>query len=313
MDFGYIVSKNLKLLSDEENIKLKKLQAESTLSLVSFINQQKKNKYINHIIKKILNTKPKELEEIVITSTEELSNYDMDLLGLDNIKLLTYSIRKSHNNDAIKMNLEDFLDEYQDNNKCYRFYKKIYDLGFIFTEDMFYHFCEIGCDKKLLEFYLLNIINTTIDTFKLNIDNHIIMKKIIQSNKYDRNTIDEICFHDKEDPDSIIICYDELLKNGYTFNNNYILLTVIIEAINQCYTKILKHHEFTKYIIKNVNKELKLIITMDNLTELIEDYKYNETLENMIYNINERYPDILEENLDEYKKYFNKTNIIFLP
>jgi hypothetical protein len=101
MDFGYIVSKNLKLLSDEDKIKLKNLQEESTLSLISFINQQKKNKFINYIIKKILNNKPKELEEIIITHTEQLNDYDMDLLGLDNIKLLTFSIRKHHDSDAI--------------------------------------------------------------------------------------------------------------------------------------------------------------------------------------------------------------------
>ena len=308
MDFGYIVSKNLNILSDKEKKQLKYLQKESTLSLISFINQQKKNKFINDIIKKILNNKPKELEDIIITHTEQLSNFDIDLLGLENIKLLTFSIRKSHNSESIKMDLEEFLDEFQDNNKCYRFYKKIYDLGFIFTEAMFYNFCNIGCDTKLLDLYLSNII-TNIDIFRLNIDNHLIMKKIIQSNKYDKNTIDEICFHDKEDPDSIVINYLELLKNGYTFNNNYILLTVMIEAINQCYTHIFKHNEFTKYIH---NKELKLLITMDDLVTLIEDYKYNETLDNMIQNVSERYPEILADNLEDYKKYFNKTNVIFL-
>jgi hypothetical protein len=308
MDFGYIVSKNLNILSDKEKKQLKYLQKESTLSLISFINQQKKNKFINDIIKKILNNKPKELEDIIITHTEQLSNFDIDLLGLENIKLLTFSIRKSHNSESIKMDLEEFLDEFQDNNKCYRFYKKIYDLGFIFTEAMFYNFCNIGCDTKLLDLYLSNII-TNIDIFRLNIDNHLIMKKIIQSNKYDKNTIDEICFHDKEDPDSIVINYLELLKNGYTFNNNYILLTVMIEAINQCYTHIFKHNEFTKYIH---NKELKLLITMDDLVTLIEDYKYNETLDNMIQNVGERYPEIFADNLEDYKKYFNKTNIIFL-
>lgn len=45
---------------------------------------------------------------------------------------------------------------------------------------------------------------------------------------------------------------------------------------------------------------------MADLVTLIEYYKYNETLDNIIYNVNERYPEILADNIDEYK-----TNIIF--
>lgn len=299
MDFGYLVSKHLNFIDKEDYNKLKELQEDSKLSLISFINQQKKNTFINSIIKKILNESPKELEDIIISHTDQLSDYDMDLLGLDNLKLLTYYINSEN------MNLDDFLYNYQDNKNCYRFYIKIYELGFIFTEDMFYTFCDIGSDKKLFDFYLENII-TYIDTFKLNIDNHVIMKYIIKSNKYDRNTIDEICFHDKEDSTSVIICYIELLKGNYIFNNNYILLQIMIEAISEGYINIFKHNEFTKNII---NKELKITITKNDLLECI---KFNNHLDIMIYNVTKYFPEILNDNLDECKKYFKKAEIIYL-
>ena len=132
------------------------------------------------------------------------------------------------------------------------------------------------------------------------------MKHIIKLNKYDRNTIDEICFLDKEDPTSIIICYIELLKNNYTFNNNYILLQIMIEAIGEGYTYIFKHNEFTKNII---NKEFKLTITKNELLELT---KFDEQLENLIYNVTEYFPEILNDYSDECKKYFKKAEIIYI-
>jgi hypothetical protein len=299
MNFGYIISNNLNYLSDEENNKLKDLQLNSEMSLISYINQQKNNTFINSIIKKVLNKSPKELLEIVISHSDQLSNCDIDLLGADNIKLLTFYINGN------RINLDEFLYEYQDNKNCYKFYKKMHEIGFKLTEDMFYTFCEIGRDKKLLDFYLENIINY-IDTSRLYIDNHFVMKHIIKLNKYDRNTIDKICFLDKEDPTSLVICYIELLNGNYTFNNNYILLIIMIEAIGEGYTHIFKHNEFKKHII---NKEFTITVTKK---DLLECTKFNEEFSNMIHNINDIYPEVLNDYIDECKKYFKKVNIIYL-
>ena len=62
---------------------------------------------------------------------------------------------------------------------------------------MFYTFCEIGRDKKLLDFYLENII-TNIDTSRLYIDNHIVMKHIIKSNKYNGFKIVRGAYHNQD-------------------------------------------------------------------------------------------------------------------
>ncbi len=298
MDFGYIVSINLTNLTEDERYKLKELQEDSKLSLISFINQQKKNSFIKKIIQKILNKNSDYLLDIIISDTDELSNYDMEILGLENLELLTYII-----NDE-KMDLYQFLHEYQcnDNNNCDRFYLKIYSLGAKFTKENFYNFCHFGSDKKLVDFYVNNII-TNIETSKLNIDNHIIMKRIIELKKYDRTTIDKIYKLHKEHPDSVAFCYNELLKNGYTFNNNYILLTIFVEAIY--YNKnLLKHPEFSKYID---NKIFKINITNDDLVKCLS---YGESINTMIENIQD-FNEILNKK-QYYNKYYNKAEIVYL-
>ncbi len=296
MDFGDIVSKNLELLSEDDNIKLKKLQDESTLSLISFINQQKKNSFIKKIIRNILEENNELLLDITITDIDELSNNDMELLGLENLELLTFEF------EGKELDLYDFLHEYQSYEKCFRFYKKIHSLGATFTEDNFYYFCNIGCDKLLVDFYLSNII-TYVDTDKLTIDNHVVMKRIIELNKYDRNTIDSIYNQFKEKPDSVAFCYNELLKNGYIFNNNYIVLIVFVEAIYYN-IKILKHPEMNKYII---NKVFKINITKNDLIKCLE---YGDSIDIMLDKI-DYYKEIL--NKDKYKnKYYNKAEIIYL-
>ena len=156
---------------------------------------------------------------------------------LDELKQLLFK----YNN--IKYKFDDFIMNYQTECNCLKFYKKLFKLGYKFTKEHFYYYCNYANNTSLIDWYIDNIIDiNNIDYNNINIDNHKIIKKII-SRGYNRETIDALCFCSRNDDYSICICYYELLKHNYIFNNNYILLKVINIAIEYDFTKILNHFQ----------------------------------------------------------------------
>ena len=217
------------------------------------------------------------MDEIcLITDCKDFVNSSNNY-NLDELKSLIFK----YNN--IKYKLDDFVMKYQTEGNCLKFYKKLFKLGYIFTEEYFYYYCNYANDISLIDWYIDNIINiNNINYNNLNIDNHKIIKKLISSG-YNRETIDAFCFISKNNDYSICLCYYELLKHNYIFNNNYILLTIINISIQNNFNKLLNHPEIKKYF----NNKENYIVTENDLLEC--HIKYKEPMETMISNMNDYY------------------------
>lgn len=187
-----------------------------------------------------------------------------------------------YNNNIYDFN--EFVKRYQTELSNIKFMKKLFKLGFEFTPDYFYYYCNYACDILLIDWYIDNIIDIYNINYKLlNIDNHQIIKKII-SRGYNRDTIDELCFVPFINTISICVCYYELIKHNYTFNNNYILQTVFDMALDNRFNKLLKHQIFKDY----QNNQDKYKVTEKDLQEC--HIKFHQQMEIMLYNINTEYP-----------------------
>jgi hypothetical protein len=290
MNFGDIISKHLNFIDKEDYDKLKELFIMNNIgvkytykNLSNFINtysdsiiyfKQNVKYLITKILLKILNNHNYTIDNCK-EFINQFNNNQLDFLSLDILKKLTFL------DYGDLYTFDEFIKEYQ---LCYEnfepFMNKLFNLGYKFTEEIFYYYCDNGLHDKLVDFYINNIIKD-IDYKSLNIDNHIIIKKIIQKN-YNNYNINNLCFANFDDNESICICYEELLNNGYTFTDKYILLLVLMRIIDYQYKNLLNHPEIIKYFNQTITISREELIITSN--------KYNLMLEDIIYDVAESFP-----------------------
>jgi hypothetical protein len=284
MDFGDIISNNLNIIDKEDYDKLKELFKQNVeinsgikytyKNLSNFINTYSDSntyfkKNVNNLINKILNDKHNYTIYNCKEFINQFNNNQLDFLSLNILKKLTFS------DYGDLYTFDEFIKEYQ---LCYEnfepFMNKLFNLGYKFTEEHFYYYCDNGLHDKLVDFYINNVIND-IDYKSLNIDNHIIIKKIIQK-CYNNNNINNLCFANFDDNESICICYEELLNNGYTFTDKYILLLVLMRIIDNQYKNLLNHPEIIKYFNQTITISQEELILASDKYNLKLDYIIND-------------------------------------
>ncbi len=307
MNFGDIISKHLNFIDKEDYDKLKELFKQDEVNsgikityknLSNFINTNNVSRtYFNNLVTKILLKILNDKNYYSIDNCKEFinqfNNNQLDFLSLNILNKFTFL------DYGDLYTFDEFINEYQ---LCYDnfepFMNKLFILGYKFTEEHFYYYCDYGLHDKLVDFYINNIIKD-IDYKSLNIDNHIIIKKIIQKCYTINNiNINNLCFAQFDDNESICICYEELLNNGYIFTDKYILLLVLMRIIDNQYKNLLKHPYIKKYFNQTI------IISRDEL--ILTSNKYNLDIDDIINDVTVSFPKITNKYFTiEYKKSYN--------